>query len=584
LGEPPRRFTARRRAIRYITFTHSFHSCVSAVSLLSLSQSALRARVASLSSFVSRMLGNASAVRPVLQNPLNPFNLCFRHLRKKNKKSTLAETRSFASLPKFYFKNFNPLFALIRDTYYESEAIRNTKSVINKEHIAALKNNNPFALRQLLEQQTTAEDINFILENIGALPTDFEGSFFYAFLEHSEVEIRRSALKNIAKLRHNGQPAPLIKALKTEKNTNLRRGLVATLGKQRKIENTPILLKMLTDEDPKIVGHAIRGLLCLPKNEAIEKQLRPLINHPNEMLRTIIYKEYFARSSARKGGLAHAQSPDFLKNVVVCADVLKAIKSVPDESVHLSFTSPPYYNNKDYSTFASYEAYLAFLDEVFAQTHRITKEGRFLVVNTSPIIIPRVNRAHASRRYPIPFDLHPFLIKQGWEFIDDIVWLKPESTVKNRVAAFSQHRRPLAYKPNAVTEYLMVYRKRTEKLLDWNIRSYAPEIVESSEVGDDYETSNLWRIDPVFSKIHPAVFPAELCRRVIQYYSYQGDLIFDPFAGSGTLGKVAQKLKRHFFMAEKESEYVEYMQTQEELKEGQFFSLADWQAYAAAAK
>lgn len=451
--------------------------------------------------------------------------------------------------------------------------------MISKEHISALKNNNPLALGQLLAQQTAIENIDFILENIGTLPADFEGCFFYAYLEHSTPTVRRNALKNIAKLRHNSQAAPLIKALKTEKNTNIRRGLVATLAKQRKVENTAILLKMLTDEDPKVVGHAVRGLLYLPKSETIEKQLRPLINHPNEMLRTIVYKEYFANSSPRKGNAAHAQSPDFLKNVVVCADVLQAIKSIPDESVHLTFTSPPYYNNKDYSTFASYEAYLDFLNEVFAETHRVTKEGRFLVVNTSPIIIPRVNRAHASRRYPIPFDLHPYLIKQGWEFVDDIIWLKPESTVKNRVAAFSQHRRPLAYKPNAVTEYLMVYRKRTEKLLDWNIRSYAPENVELSQVGDDYESSNLWRIDPVFSKIHPAVFPVQLCRRVVQYYSYQGDLIFDPFAGSGTLGSVARQLKRHFFMAEKESEYVEYMKTQDAFKAAKFFDLAAWAAY-----
>lgn len=57
----------------------------------------------------------------------------------------------------------------------------------------------------------------------------------------------------------------------------------------------------------------------------------------------------------------------------------------------------------------------------------------------------------------------------GWEFIDDIVWEKPEYSVKNRIGGFQQHRKPLAYKPNSVTEYLMVYRKQTDKLIDWNI-------------------------------------------------------------------------------------------------------------------
>jgi DNA modification methylase len=109
----------------------------------------------------------------------------------------------------------------------------------------------------------------------------------------------------------------------------------------------------------------------------------------------------------------------------------------------------------------------------------------------------------------------------GWEFIDDKIWLKPEASVKNRVAGFMQHRKPLAYKPNAVTEYLMVYRKKTDKLLDWNIKQYDWETVQDSKVPEGYESTNVWRIDPKFDKVHSAVFPVELCKRVIQYYSYK---------------------------------------------------------------
>jgi len=100
------------------------------------------------------------------------------------------------------------------------------------------------------------------------------------------------------------------------------------------------------------------------------------------------------------------------------------------------------------------------LENVFKEVHRVTKEGRFFVLNTSPIIIPRISRAHASKRYPIPYDIHPLLVKMGWEFIDDIIWVKPEASVKNRNAGFLQHRKPLGYKPNAVSEMLMVYRKK----------------------------------------------------------------------------------------------------------------------------
>ena len=176
-------------------------------------------------------------------------------------------------------------------------------------------------------------------------------------------------------------------------------------------------------------------------------------------------------------------------------------------------------------------------------------------------MIVNFSRQHSSKRYPIPFDIHYFLTQIGWEFIDDIIWLKPEVTAKNRNAGFLQHRKPLAYKPNATTEYLMVYRKQTDKLIDWNIKQYNEDVIKNSKVQDGYETSNVWKIDPKFDKVHSAVFPVELCRRVIEYYSFKNDLVFDPFAGSGTFGRTAKYLKRYFFLTESNPKYFEYMKS-----------------------
>ena len=147
----------------------------------------------------------------------------------------------------------------------------------------------------------------------------------------------------------------------------------------------------------------------------------------------------------------------------------------------------------------------------------------------------------------------------GWEFIDDIVWIKPEYSAKNRNGGFFQHRKPLCYKANSVTESVMVYRKKTDKLIDWNLRQYDDDIVEASKVRGNYDKSNAWHINPATDKGHPAVFPTELASRIIQFYSFKGDLVFDPFGGSGTVGRVAVDHKRHFFLCEKELEYVEYM-------------------------
>jgi DNA modification methylase len=431
--------------------------------------------------------------------------------------------------------------------------------VITKELITELKNKGNGDLSYLLDKQKDNKTIIFILENLGYLPSNFDGTVFKTLLQHDYGKIRLLAAKNIAKLTNTDNIEILLQALQNEKDTAVKREIVSAIGRAKNIKNKQILLNILQDNDPKIVCQAIRGLLVFSNDNEVIENLKPLVNHPNEMVRTVIYKEFFSNTTSKQSDLPHTETYNFLKNVVVNDDVLKVLRYVPDESIHLTFTSPPYYNARDYSIYASYQDYLNFLDSVFKETHRVTKEGRFLIVNTSPIIIPRVSRSHSSKRYPIPFDLHPYLIKQGWEFIDDIVWLKPETSVKNRIGGFMQHRKPLAYKPNAVTEYLMVYRKQTEKLLDWNIRSYDQDTVEKSKVADGYETTNVWKIDPCFNKIHSAVFPVELCKRVIQYYSYKGDIVFDPFAGSGTVGKTAKSLDRFFFLTEQEKVYFDYM-------------------------
>lgn len=433
---------------------------------------------------------------------------------------------------------------------------------LSKELITELKKNNNEKLLCLVNNNiSNVSNLSFILEHLGYLPVNYDYSWIIPLTNHKNEDIRLLAVKNIAKQASISNVDLFLNILKNEKCTMVRREAVSAIGRIRTKEVLPYLINVLSDEDPKIVCQAIRGLLVFKGDVAVDVPLKKMINHENEMVRAIIYKEYFAQENKISSNLCHAESYKFLQNVVVNSDVRDVLKLVPDESVHLTFTSPPYYNARDYSIYPSYEVYLKFLEEVFKETYRITKEGRFLIVNTSPVIVPRISRAHSSKRYPIPFDLHYYLVRMGWEFIDDIIWEKPEYSVKNRIGGFQQHRRPLAYKPNSVTEYLMVYRKKTDKLIDWNIRQYDSNTVADSKVKDGFETTNIWKINPKSDKIHSAIFPVDLCKRVIEYYSFKGDLVFDPFGGSGTLGRTAKSLGRKFFLTEKESKYFEYMKT-----------------------
>ncbi len=433
-----------------------------------------------------------------------------------------------------------------------NKSILNQK--INGELIDRLKND-PNAFLSFLRNQNDGTVI-YILEKLGKLENSYSKEPLMNLLTHVNYNVRALSIKNLAKLEDVNLLSTFIEYANKDKSTVVRREAVSAIGRLRNEKAIPILINLLNDRDPKVVMQAIRGLLVFSNKETVKSELIKLLNHPNELIREVINKEINGVQYQSKSRQKHDEFPDFLRNVIVHGDVQEIIKYVPDESVHLTFTSPPYYNARDYSIYQSYDEYLNFLENVFKEVHRITKEGRFFILNTSPIIIPRISRQHASKRYPIPYDIHPFLIKMGWEFIDDIVWVKPEASVKNRNAGFLQHRKPLAYKPNAVTEMLMVYRKKTDKLIDWNIRQYSWDKIKKSKVLEEYETTNVWRIDPTFDKVHTAVFPIELCNRVIKFYSFVGDLIFDPFAGSGTLGRAALALNRNFFLTEKEDEYI----------------------------
>lgn len=433
------------------------------------------------------------------------------------------------------------------------------KDKLDTQFIEYLKKN-PDKLSAFLRTESNNGRRVVVLERLGHLDKSFNRQPFLNLMSDPNDQIRYLTVKNLAKLEDLSLLDTFYYIAKHDPASMVRREAVSGIGRLRSKTATKYLVELLEDQDPKVVLQAIRGLLVFKNDPQIIEEIKKKKDHPNETIRFFIKTELFP--SKTNNHRNHCSVNLSLRNVVVHGDVLETLKHVPEESIHLTFTSPPYYNARDYSIYSSYSEYLAFLEKVFSEVYRVTKEGRFFVLNTSPIIIPRISRSYSSKRYPIPYDLHPLLVKMGWEFLDDIVWVKPESSVKNRIAGFLQHRKPLAYKPNAVTEMLMVYRKSTDKLLDWNIHQYDLDVVEKSKVSEPFESTNVWKVDPIYDKNHSAVFPISLCDRVIKYYSMVGDLVFDPFAGSGTLGKSALRLNRNFFLTEIEAKYVEYMRVE----------------------
>lgn len=252
-----------------------------------------------------------------------------------------------------------------------------------------------------------------------------------------------------------------------------------------------------------------------------------------------------------------------LRNTVGYGDSEMLLLDTPAESVDLVFTSPPYFNARpEYADYIQYDEYLLKMRKIIKQCHRVLNEGRFFVINVSPVLIRRASRSESSKRIAVPFDFHRLFIEEGFDFVDDIIWQKPEGAgwATGRGRRFSADRNPLQYKPVPVTEYILVYRKKTDHLIDWHIRMHPDQdVIRKSKIHDGYDVTNIWKIHPAHSKKHPAIFPLELADKVIKYYSFINDVILDPFAGIGTTAKAAYINRRRFVSYELADEYVKEM-------------------------
>lgn len=250
-----------------------------------------------------------------------------------------------------------------------------------------------------------------------------------------------------------------------------------------------------------------------------------------------------------------------LGNMVLKGRAECALSTLPNESVDMIFTSPPYYNaRKQYSEYATYDDYLKLIRSVVRECARVLIDGKFFIINSSHVLIPRASRNESSTRIPVPFDIHQIFMEEGFEFVDDIIWQKPEGAgwASGRGRRFSADRNPMQYKAVPVTEYVMVYRKKPSILIDYYIRNHPDqEIISRSKIEDGYEKTNVWYISPARDKRHPAIFPKELAEKVIKYYSFENDVVLDPFGGIGTTARAAFENNRRFVTVECDDKYIE---------------------------
>ncbi len=238
--------------------------------------------------------------------------------------------------------------------------------------------------------------------------------------------------------------------------------------------------------------------------------------------------------------------PDENLDKIFCKSSEK-IEELPDESVHLMVTSPPYNVGKEYDEDLTLKEYLGFLKRVWAETYRVLVPGGRACINV----------ANLGRKPYIPLNsfITRNMLELGFLMRGEIIWDKGSSASPSTAwGSWQSAKNPVL---RDVHEYIMVFSKDT--FSRGTLKSSKNTISKDEFL--EY-TKSVWSFPAVSARKigHPAPFPVELPYRCIQLYTFKEDVVLDPFMGSGQTAIAAIKTGRHYVGYEINEEYVKSSQ------------------------
>ena len=249
-----------------------------------------------------------------------------------------------------------------------------------------------------------------------------------------------------------------------------------------------------------------------------------------------------------------AENIEFKESAIPDSDVNKLyckssenMDEIPDNSVHLMITSPPYNVGKEYDNDLTLDEYLELLTSVFSQTYKKLVTGGRACINI----------ANIGRKPYIP--LHAMVIEimmdLGFLMRGEIIWDKSASAGGSCAwGSWMSASNPVL---RDYHEYILVFSKESYSKSKMQVK-------KDTITRDEFIkwTQSVWTFPAVNAKKigHPAPFPIELPHRLINLYSYEGDVVLDPFCGSGTTCLAAIQNKRKYVAYDINEKYIELSQ------------------------
>jgi len=231
----------------------------------------------------------------------------------------------------------------------------------------------------------------------------------------------------------------------------------------------------------------------------------------------------------------NVEIPNKFKNEIIHGDSAEILKKLPDNCVDLVFTSPPYNFGLDYSSnndAKSWEKYFEKLYLVFDECVRVLKYGGRIIVNVQPLF---------SDYIPIHHMISNYFIDKKLIWKGEILWEKNNYNCK--YTAWGSWKSPSSPYLKYTWEFLEIFckgdlkKKGDNKNIDINDEEFKKWVVAKWSIAPERKMKDYG---------HPAMFPEELVRRGLKLFSFENDLILDPFNGVGTTTKVAHELNRNY--------------------------------------
>lgn len=233
---------------------------------------------------------------------------------------------------------------------------------------------------------------------------------------------------------------------------------------------------------------------------------------------------------------------------------------IPDESVHLVVTSPPYWNLKKYNEnpnqmghIQDYETFLADLRKVWTHVLRVLVPGGRLVCVVGDVCVAR-RRFGRHLVFPLHADICVICRQIGFDNLNPIIWHKIANAsyeVENGSKFLGK-----PYEPNAIIkndmEFILMQRK-PGGYRQPSDRQRRESMIDRKDFGRWFQ--QIWNISGASVKNHPAPFPLELATRLVRMFSFVGDTGLDPFCGTGTTMVAALKYQRNSIGVEIDPEY-----------------------------